>query len=947
MKKLYFLISSFLMGATALAQVPTSGAKQVQQTLAQHQQMVRESILKDYPVRNIGPVKQGGRIVDLAVDPTDPTHYFVAYASGGLFETKNNGSSFTPVFDGQGTLDLGAVAIAPSNPQVIYVGTGESNSSRSSYAGAGMFRSTDGGKTWQHIGLTATQHTGRIVVHPKNPDIAWVAANGALYSKDDNRGVYKTTDGGKTWKKTLFVNDSTGAFDLVINPNNPDQLWAATWTRLRKAWNFEGNGPGSAIYRSDDGGETWQKSMQGIPSGEFTGRIGLDIAASSPNILYAVMDNQEKEKKEGKKEEEEGLQLKDFVKMPVNDFLELDDMKLNAFLKKQGYPEKYTADVVKKEVKSGKYTPKALTEYFEDANEALFDTKVKGCQVFRSEDFGKTWKQVNAKNLDGLYYTYGYYFAQVRVSPKNPDNLYIMGVPLLVSRDGGQSFQRTDTIGEVHSDHHAMWIDPQNPKHVLLGNDGGLYVSYDAGARWDHINNTSVGQFYSVAVDNDKPYHVYGGLQDNGSAMGSSQNVPNEGHWEDVFGGDGMYCLPDPSHEGVAYSGFQFGNYYRIDKQHHQYTYITPKADIGAPRLRFNWRTPLVQSVHNKEILYIGAQKVYRSLDRGDHWTAISDDLTKNLPQGNVPYSTISEIAESPLQFGLLYVGTDDGKVWVTQDGGADWKDISAGLPDLWVSSICPSPHEQNTVFVTLTGYRQDHFEAYVYKSEDNGEHWTRIGQNLPDEATNVVEQDPEVPGILYVGTDGGTYISMNGGTNWQVLDGIPNVASYDMAIQHRDGELVVGTHGRSVYVVDVKPFRKLAKEGTNNTYWFSKEEDIRYSKKWGEQTYNFSKPYLPSFESLYYAPSDGKVSFNITDKEGKSVWKDEQEVKTGFGTFHWNLKTDGRKADFVKPGDYTLTIRQGSHKASMTLHVKEPKHDQNSIPDPEALEHGEPEGEG
>lgn len=920
-----------LIVVPAYAQKPST-ASEVMEAIDKRKAMGESSMLKNYPVRSIGPVVQGARIVDLAVNEDNPTEFYVAFASGGVFYTKNNGNTLSPIFDNQGALTIGDITLAPSHPDVLYVGTGENNSSRSSYAGSGVYRTTDGGDTWEHLGLDNIQHTGRIIVHPENPDVAWVAAMGALYSTNPERGVYKTTDGGKSWDKTLFVNDSTGIIDLIIHPEDPDKLWAASWDRIRYAWDFRGEGQGSAIYYSEDGGENWTIQMEGIPQNEKTGRIGLDISRSNPDILYAILDNQNTTEDDEEEKSSSDLRLAMFNDMDKQDFLDLDSAKLNSVLKKNGFPEKYNAGKVKEDVRQGKYEVKALSEYLGDANEDLFNTKVIGAEIYRSEDSGKSWQKVNETALDGVYFTYGYYFGEVRVNPTDPEQIYIMGVPMLTSRDSGRTFARADTIGNVHSDHHSMWIDPQNSDHVILGNDGGLYMSYDAGTTWHHINNTSVGQFYTVNVDMEKPYNVYGGLQDNGTLVGSSQSVPNESEkWERIFGGDGMYVAPDPRNPEVVYTGFQFGNYYRVNRQKNTYDFITPKHEIGEPTLRFNWRTPLILSAHNPEIVYIGAQRVYRSLNRGDNWQPISGDLTRDLPQGNVPHSTISSLAESPLMFGLIYAGSDDGKLHVTRNGGATWEDISNGLPeDLWVSSVFPSPHQEGTVFVTFSGYRCDDFHAYMFKSTDYGQNWESLQGDLPEEAVNVLIQDPVNPDLLYTGTDNGTYVSLNGGTNWQHLGNVPNVASYDMIVHPRDNELVIATHGRSIYVMDVKPLQRVT--GGNKDVAVFAQSAFRHSDSWGEKRYDFENPNLPELKAIYYANEAGEVKAEILNKDGKVVRTETLTASQGFNEYTWDLKTlkeqkSRRKSSselvYAEKGKYTVRIRKGGASDDTVIEVK------------------------
>ena len=893
------------------------------------------SLLSNYPVRNVGPVEQGGRISDIEVVPGNPKHYYVGYASGGIFYTKNNGITFDPIFENQGFLGIGDFALAPSNPQIIYVGTGEKNSSRSSYAGSGIYRSNDGGKTWSHLGLSNTQHIGRIIVHPTNPETVWVASLGALYTNNVDRGIYKSTDGGKTWHKTLFVNDSTGAIDLVLHPQNPNQLLASTWERSRKAWDFKEGGPGSSIYRSEDGGNTWVKSAAGFPEGNGVGRIGLEISASNPDIVYALLDNQEETREEVVRPSDGSLQIQDFINMTRDQFLALDDKKLDAFIRSSGYPQKYNARVVKREVRSGKYEPKALAEYFGDANAALFNTNVKGAEVYRSDDGGKTWSKANSYALDGVYFTYGYYFGEVRVDPKDSDKIYIFGVPLLKSLDGGKTYHRLDTMGRVHVDHQALWINPDDPEHLLLGNDGGLYQSYDEGASWLHINNVSVGQFYSISVDMEKPYNVYGGLQDNGVRKGSSTSIPNRTEsWDGIFGGDGMFVYADPRNSNTVYAGSQFGFYMRLNLEPDgRPSRITPRHDIGEPPLRYNWRTPIMISPHNADVIYMAAQKVYRSMNQGDDWESISGDLTKNLPNGNVPYSTITSMSESKFKFGLVYIGTDDGNIQVTKNGGGSWELINNGLPvRKWVSGVFASPHDEGTVFAALNGYREDDFKTYVYMSADYGKTWTSVKGNLPESVANVIIQDPVQPELLYTGLDIGSYVSFDKGKTWSLLSGIPNAPSYDMVVHPRDYELVVGTHGRSVYVADAKPLQAVAEKGESTPVIAFEMESMRYFGRWGERRNEYTEPFTPSTSIMYYVgiPAN-EITVTIKTEKGEVLREMKASGKKGFQKLSWDLKkTEYDKKgkatgnlSYIERGKYTIELKNGTSTATTTFELR------------------------
>jgi photosystem II stability/assembly factor-like uncharacterized protein len=908
------------------------------------------SILKEYPVRNVGPTVQGGRIVDIDVNNKNPKEIYLAYASGGVFKTVNNGVTFDPIFDDIDALGVGDIALSQSDPNILYVGTGEKNSSRSSYAGSGVYKTTDGGKSWSYLGLGGTQHISRIIIHPQDNNTVWVASAGALYSDNKDRGVFRSSDGGATWEKTLFVNDSTGIIDLIINPQNPNQLWASSWERTRKAWNFKGNGAGSSIFRSDDGGKTWTKSVLGFPQGKQVGRIGLEIAPSKPNVIYAILDNQaEVEDKKKDKSDPAKMKIEDFKDMTQDAFLKLDDKKLDEFLKGSGLPKKYTGEVLKKEVREGKYSPKAIAEYFgADANANLFKTKVIGAEIYRSDDSGNSWKKMNSYDLDGVFFTYGYYFAEMKVTPDNPDLLYIYGVPLLKSRDAGQTWHRIDTlegVRDIHVDHHALWIDPNDSKHILLGNDGGLYQSYDEGANWLHINNMPVGQFYTVNVDMETPYNIYGGLQDNGVLKGSSKSIPNQSkHWTAIFGGDGMYVAADPRNSNLVYTGFQFGNYFRLETEKGKSTKITPQHNISEPPLRWNWRAPLALSKHNPDIVYLAANKLYRSLNKGENWEAISPDLTKNKKQGNVPFSTISSFSESPLKFGLLYAGTDDGNLLISTDAGGNWTSIASGLPaNKWVSSISPSPVEEATVFLTLNGYRDDDFATYMYTSTDYGKNWKSVKGDLPESVANVLIQDPVNADLLYCGLDIGTYVSLDRGTTWHLFNRMLNVASYDMMVHPRDNELVVGTHGRSVFVADVKPLQALKNGGMNKGVLAFAPENIRHSDNWGEKQYPWAKENKPELSAVYYIGKPAaEIGVEIYDEKNNLVRRLNTSGNAGFHKFKWDVKVQQPAAESKKTksktspgpsptgelkyagkGKYKLKFVNGAENSEVTFDIK------------------------
>lgn len=912
----------FLFQTLEAQQIKATSSKEMQEAVKRHQEMFEVTPYRDYPARNIGPTNMSGRVVDIEVS-SDFKTYYIAAASGGVWKTTDNGQSFNPIFDHLGALGIGDMAIAPSDDNIIWVGTGENNSSRSTYAGAGVYKSTDAGSSWEYIGLPFSQHIGQIQIHPTNPDIVWVGSMGALYSSNEERGLYRTTDGGKTWKRTLYIDDNTGVIDIKVHPSNPDILLAATWERFRQAHDFIGNGKGSSIWRSEDGGETWSKSIGGFPQGEFVGRIGFDFSQSQPGIVYALLDNQahddtatprQTERTSGNNE----LILSNFQNMSVQDVINLEDEKLERVLRSNRFASKYDAKTVKRLLQRGQITPVQIANYNgkeTDANAALFSSSIKGAEVYRSEDAGKNWKKVNESDLSRVYNTYGYYFGEIRVSSGDENEVFILGVPLLVSRDGGKTFARTDTVGNVHSDHQALWINPNDSKHMVLGNDGGLYLSYGGGERWDHLNTElTISQFYSIMVDEKTPYNVYGGMQDNGVWYGKSTGKPSD-VWTSLMGGDGMVVAVDTRTNEIVYTGFQFGNYFRINTETGERKRVTPSHDIGNDPNRWNWRTPAILSKHNQDIFYMGSQYVYRSLDRGDTWQTISPDLTKNKKSGNVPFASLTVIEESPLEFGVLYAGSDDGNIWITRDHGKNWVDISKGLPqDRWISSITPSQHLEGLVYATLTGYRYDEFTPFVYKSTDYGKTWVSIAQGLPKEATNVIKEDHHHENILYVGTDHGLYLSLDGGKNYDLFQGnIPNVAIYDLAIQKKENDLVIGTHGRSAYIVDLNPLYQWLESGEQEMMVLMASE-IRYNPRmaiWMDGIVN-----KPKQNILFYSQEAGDVAITIMDAKDEKIHNWIHAAQKGFNQASWEYGNIGR-------GKFKLLLQKGSKSSEFNFEVK------------------------
>jgi photosystem II stability/assembly factor-like uncharacterized protein len=711
----------------------------------QHQNLKNSSIFTDLKWRAAGPEFQGGRIQSIACHPRQPYTIYVGVGSGNLWKTVNNGTTWEPIFENESAFAIGCVTIAPSDPDIVWAGTGEVLMARSSYSGTGVFKSVDGGKNWQHMGLLGTNHIGKIIIDPKNPDVVYVAAIGRNFGQNEERGLYKTIDGGKSWKKVLFVSDRAGVVDIVMAPDDNRTLLAVSWERDRKPWNNLTYGAGSGIYKSTDAGENWVRLTNGLPVGDQVGRSGLAFAPSNPDMVYAIVDNQ--------------------------------------------------------------------------SNRPLSKKKVGG-ELYRSMDRGNKWTKMNdsiiptAINSD---------YCIVQVSPDNSEEIYLLGNKLIRSIDGGESYLPTGetivhllphAIRVMHLDMHAMWIDPAQPERLILGNDGGLYTSYDRGESWLHLNNIPIGEFYAVSVDDAKPYNIYGGTQDNAAIYG-----PSDGNaWKDVYldqwgGGDSYFTELDHTDTNVIYYEHQFGELIRKNMVTGEGVHIQPQAGKDEAKLRFNWMTPYILSNYDGHVLYYGTQKLLKSMDRGDHWETISPDLTSNPgpeKQGNVPYGTITTVSESPFQQGVLYVGTDDGNIHVTRDDGKSWKKINQTLPEKWVTRVRASQHDAGTVYVSLTGYREDDFTCYLYASADYGNSWTSITGNLPNESINVILEDPRSADALYIGTDLGVYVSRNKGKDWiSLCNNLPTTPVHDLAIQARDLELVAATHGRSIFILDISKINK------------------------------------------------------------------------------------------------------------------------------------------
>jgi photosystem II stability/assembly factor-like uncharacterized protein len=760
-----------------------------------------DTVLKALEWRSVGPANMSGRVTDVEGIPSPSRTFYVAAAAGGVWKTTNGGITFKPLFQHERTGSIGDLAIAPGDTLQVWVGTGEEDARNSISPGYGIWKSVDGGESWTHMGLEKTEHIGRIVVHPANPDIVWVAAAGATWRENPERGLYRTTDGGRTWRLLKFIDARTGFIDVVLHPTNPDILFAASWERIRGPYFLQSGGPGSALWKSTDGGETWAEVRGGGFPETMKGRIGIDIARSNPDVIYAIVEAEAPDGEAG------GCRA----------------------------------------------------------------AKAGGCGLYRSDDGGATWRWLQPQNVRPFYYS------QVRVDPSDPDHVYWSSTPVNFSRDGGTTVG-TATNG-VHVDHHALWFDPADPARMIVGNDGGIGISYDAGGSYWFPNSFAIGQFYAVSHDMAVPYSVCGGLQDNYTWCGPSRRSSgtlNNHMWFSISGGDGFVTAQDPRDPCIVYSESQGGNMGRSDicrgeRVQLQRPGIQPRyrawadsiallqpepaaepslevqqrlADLRASQvrdslddaLRWNWNTPFFLSPHDPDVFYAGANRVLKSTSRGDSLRVVSPDLSRRDTMkirvstqttggitrdatGAETYGTITALAESPLQRGVLAAGTDDGMFWLSRDDGVEWTDLTPRfrrvVPDTsYVSRVEFSPHDANRFYVTFDNHRRGDFRPYVLMTRDGGRSFRSIASNLPTDGpdfVHVIREDPVNPELLYVGTDVGLYVSVDGGASWtRWTNGFPTTPVHDLRVHPRDRELIVATHGRSIWIVDVAPLQQV-----------------------------------------------------------------------------------------------------------------------------------------
>ncbi len=762
-----FLVLGLLLFFTVLYGLehkPLNDAGERLKAYEKHFEMAAGSSFRELEWRHLGPTNVSGRITDIAVGrPAGKAlSIYAATASGGLWKSVDEGAGWQPLTEKLPTASIGAVAVSASNPDTVWLGTGEANMIRSGQAGIGVFRSDDAGATWRHMGLEATSTISRIVVHPKNPDVVYLAAAGRQWAANQERGVFKTDDGGRSWKQVLAKGPLTGAVDLVMDPANPEILYAAMWQRIRTKWNDPRTFPDymeTGIYKTTNGGKNWKPINTGLPEPHHRGRIGLSIARSNPKVIYAYVDNYE-----------------------------------------------FLRDITEEERRTPHGNPS--TGYVH-----------RGATIYRSEDQGETWGKVcpltpeMESHMFNQSMTYGWFFGQIRVDPNDENTVYTSGIRFNVSRDGGRTFSPLMPPGV---DHHGMWIDPEDSGHFILAFDQGLAITRDGGKTWKHSrNNLPVVQFYNVSYDMDSPFRVYGSVQDHGSfrgivdLSGGRDKIPAV-EFERAPGGEASTHAIDPDNPEIVYSAGFFGRITRTDygkSGRDRQASIFPAWDDNLPYLRGQWLAPILMSPHDPQTIYLGLQYLFRTRNRGDDWQKISQDLTRDLEseRGEVPFQTIFAISESPLVADLIYVGTDDGRVHVTRDGGENWQEIVQGLaPDRWISRIAASAFNDGTVYLTQNGKRDEDFRPYVWKSDDFGATWRDISANLPLGPVNVIREDPRDEKILYLGTDLAVYISTDAGENWQVLGGdLPVTYVHDLVVHPRDNVIVIATHGRGMWVMD------------------------------------------------------------------------------------------------------------------------------------------------
>ena len=871
-------------------------------------QVVDEHLLSAFTYRNLGPFRMGARVSDLAV-PAKPAKdhlytWYVSFWTGGLWKTTNNGTTFDPVFDNQGTFAIGDVTVAPSNPDIVWVGTGDAFTSRSSYAGDGVYKSTDGAKTWTNMGLHDSHHIARIVIEPTNPDIVYVAAMGHLYSDNAERGVFKTTDGGKTWSKSLFISDRVGVIDLVMDPRNPQILYAAAYDKQRLPWQMVNGGPGSGIYKTTDGGQNWAKLAGGLPEGRI-GRIGLDIYLANADILYAVIENE-----------------------------------------------------------NARTTPLAATGRGGGGGGGR--TTIGG-EVYRTDNGGQTWKKTSADDYD-VSPKGAYYFSQIRVNPADDKEIYVTQDGLRHSTDGGKTWDGFRMFPRMFGDVRTLWIDPENPLRMIQGSDGGIAMSYDGGRTGDAYSNIPVGEIYTISADNEDPYNIYAGLQDHEHWRGPTNTGLGRVaifDWFATGNGDGIAAQVDPKDSRWLYTTREYGNHTRVDQKFGYTTTIEPRRPAGQEPYRFLWEAPLVLSPFDSKTLYAGAQVLLKSVDRGDHWTEISPDLSthptdkimresEGLTPGGIPWFAISSISESPMTRGVIWVGTADGKVQITRDAGKTWTDrtsaiTSAGGREDAFARVVASSHVPGRAYVVKSGYKFDDFHPYVYRTDDYGATWTSLAAGLPNEPVNVIVEDSKNTNLLFLGDDAGLFVSLDRGAHWTKMNNnMPSIPVHDILVHPRERDLILGTYARDLWITNVDALEQLTDSVlAKDAHLFAIRPTVqRVTWQFAANDYLFGQRHIqtpndpPGMMIRYYlkSASASPVAVVVTDSAGKEVARLQGTGTPGINTVMWSTRkqqtggrggnpgargTPGTVLDQLMPlGRYTVTLQVGDKKLTQPARI-------------------------
>ncbi len=869
------------------------------------------NLMQNLKPRSLGPTNMGGRIAALAVYDKSPRIFYVATAGGGLFKTENGGITLTPVFDKEGSISLGAVAVDQKDPNIVWVGTGEASSRNSVAWGDGVYKSLDGGKTWAHVGLEKTLQIGAILIDPKDNQTVYVGAIGDVWGPSQDRGVYKTTDGGKTWTKLFFINDSTGVINLIMDPKNNHTLLCAMWQRTRKAYDFASGGPGSGLYKSTDSGKTWRKIDKGLPPSPI-GRIGISYFQKDPKLVLATVEYKPPTPPAPTKTAETPP-----AKPPVAGATGTTATTTQG---NQGGGAGAGGGGGRRGGGGGQGRPPVDRPAGQSGNGVMFNSG----GTFLSKDGGESWTRINNINPRPFY------FSLPRFDTVDPKRMYLGGVGLHISDDMGVNFRQARI--NIHADNHALWVDPADPDHLIIGNDGGLYQSRDHAVTWEHLNRMPIGQFYAIAFDSRKPYWVYGGLQDNGSwGLPTQTREGGPSFWsaDNVGGGDGFHVQVDPNDWHIVYSESQGGAATRKDLRTGQQRFIQPR--LAGDRLRFNWSTPFILSPHNSKTIYFGANRLFKSVNRGDAWKPISPDLTTNDPEemhagrdsvtpedtGAERHCTITTIAESPMKQGLLYIGTDDGLVWTTQDDGATWTQLTANIPDLakntWCSRVIASKYVQGRVYALFDGHRSNDFHPYAYVSEDNGKTWSKLATGLPDyDCLYVIREGDKNPDLLYLGSEMGLRMSFDRGKSWTKLHaGFPTVAVHDVQVNPNANDLVIGTHGRSIWTMNVAGLEQLTTENMAKDVFLARPSNVLVmgdvpGQGWDGDAVWQSANTQPGTQIMYYLKKDQSVTLKITDVSGEVVQELQGTGKAGLNVVDWNGRLRGRA---VTAGDYRVVL--------------------------------------